>query len=414
MSSSFDVLLADRIRSSGIPPRSLPAGECQSPSSQRCRLCAAANLHYVDEVRIKNEVIREFWLHHQPGIPVDQLHPSPLGRGYRTVTKRKVVSNKKGARLGLIDPMEGGAGGMFNPVRCAIEPSEHAMIYGKIQESLEKPFAQPLAQHITYVVIKGSYQEFTLILNVRKISTPLIRAANTLSKSLTHVTEKIVGVFVLEDPSGGRYYLGSTEGKSRQVFRKIFGKGEIFQRVLGRNFLFSPRSFSQINQSLVGELVTTAGELLCLNPGMVFYDLYCGYGLFALCLAEKAGSVVGMELSTESVASAKANAERQRVSGVRFIRNDVTPESLGQAMKPMRPDDAVLLDPPRGGTGDGVIETVAAKRPGRVAHLFCNIDLMPAELRRWQSCGYRIERAIPFDMFPGTSSMEFLVALKPT
>ena len=50
----------------------------------------------------------------------------------------------------------------------------------------------------------------------------------------------------------------------------------------------------------------------------------------------------------------------------------------------------------------------------RVLHIFCNIELMPGELERWNIGGYKIARAIPFDMFPGTAEIEMMVLLKPT
>ncbi len=79
----------------------------------------------------------------------------------------------------------------------------------------------------------------------------------------------------------------------------------------------------------------------------------------------------------------------------------------------MKPQDVALLDPPRAGTMAGVIEALAARRPAKVLHIFCNIDIMPAELKRWEKGGYATSRVVPFDMFPGTSSMEIMVLLTP-
>jgi 23S rRNA (uracil1939-C5)-methyltransferase len=122
--------------------------------------------------------------------------------------------------------------------------------------------------------------------------------------------------------------------------------------------------------------------------------------------------VVGVEISAASIESAIANARRNGVSNVRFIRNDITPSSLSSIMRLISPSDLVLLDPPRGGTGEGVIEYIAAKRPGEVLHIFCNVDLIPAEIARWRASGYRLSRALPFDMFPGTSVIEVMGLLR--
>ncbi|MEK9138741.1 MAG: methyltransferase domain-containing protein, partial [Bacteroidota bacterium] len=317
---------------------------------------------------------------------------------------------RSSVKLGLISPTEEGSYKPFDAVQCAIEPAGHAAIYQKLQEILEKPYAKPLAEALSYVIIKGSYAEFALILNVREATPEVVKATNTLSKSLTHFFKEIVGLFLYEDQSDGRYYLGSSAGR-RAAFRKVFGKAEVYQRICGRSFLYSPLSFSQVNLSIVESFVTTAGDLLNLSGQTRFIDLYCGYGLFALCLSNRVRSTIGIENSADSIQAAIDNALRQRVSNVRFIRGAVTPETLQHAMKSSWGYDAVLLDPPRNGTAEGVIESIATWKPQRVLHIFCNIDIMPAELKRWSKCGYTIAKAVPFDMFPGTPTIEMMVLL---
>lgn len=402
----FEELLAAAIRSHVHPPRTLAPGECQSVDGRRCRLCSAEALEYETEVEIKNGALQDFWTNLQLPVPLERLIASPLGRGYRTVTKRKVFVQKGSIQLALIDPDESGKPEPFLVDLCAIEPAEHAMIYRKIQEALEKPYARPLAEELNYVVIKGNYTEFTVIFNVREISGGVVKASNTLSKTLTKLFPSVIGLLLYLDETGGKYYLGVRNPRVRPTVKKLFGKSTIFQKACGKSFLFSPLSFSQVNQSLVDRLVNEAGRLLALTKESRLYDLYCGYGLFALCLADKAGSVVGVEISHDSVESAMENATRQKAERVRFLRSDITADAVGSILWKLRPYDRVLLDPPRGGTAEGVIETIAAVKPEKVVHLFCNIDLMPAEIKRWQSSGYEIRKAVPLDMFPGTAAVE--------
>jgi 23S rRNA (uracil1939-C5)-methyltransferase len=116
-----------------------------------------------------------------------------------------------------------------------------------------------------------------------------------------------------------------------------------------------------------------------------------------------------VDLSHDSIESAIANASRHNAERVRFLRSDITADSIGAIMKQLRPHDRVILDPPRGGTSEGVIETIAALGPEKVVHLFCNIDLMPTEITRWLSSRYAITQAVPLDMFPGTGAVETMV-----
>jgi tRNA/tmRNA/rRNA uracil-C5-methylase (TrmA/RlmC/RlmD family) len=408
---SFAEILSSRITSGKISPRPLEAGECQSPSGQRCSLCHAGNLDYAAELKLKNDALQTCWSALHLDVPLDDLVPSPLGRNYRTTTKRRAFQTRDSIRLGLISPSDQGGLKPFEVVRCAIEPAEHAVIYQHLQESIIKLYAKPLAQVLRYVIIRGNYHEQTLIFNVDEMTPDVLHAANTLSKTLTKRFPTIVGLFVYEDDSNPQYYLGTTNLRRELQFKKLYGKSEIFQRVLGRSFLYAPLSFSQINQSLIENMIRSSVELLQPKKRSRLYDLYCGYGLFALCLSEHVSSVVGVESSSSSIASAIANAKRQRTANTRFIRCAIDKACIERVMKDSRPEDIVLLDPPRSGTAAGVLESIAARRPARVLHIFCEIDLIGRELQRWQASGYTPVRAIPLDMFPGTATIETMVLL---
>jgi tRNA/tmRNA/rRNA uracil-C5-methylase (TrmA/RlmC/RlmD family) len=410
---SFDEYLAAEIHKAAITPRSLARGECQSSGGTRCSLCNAGSLDYETEVRIKRTALERFWKRNVRGCHLDPLVVSPRGRFYRTVTKRKVFLARNQPALGLTSPAEVGMTHGVIVERCVIEPPQHAHLYSHIHQSLPKPFARPLLEQLTYVIIKGSYDEFSIILNVRDVSAETAKAANTLSKSLTRASSHVKSVFLYEDPTGGRYYLGSKNPRRQPRYRRLYGDGEIYQKVHGRSFKFSPLSFSQINQSMVDTMVEKSSELLQLQKARKLFDLYSGYGLFSLCLSEKVLQAVGVEISPQSVNAATANARRQHATNVRFIRSDITAETMPFILNTLTKDDAVLLDPPRNGTRPGVIEYIAARKPSVVLHILCNIDLIATELKRWQAGGYLPARAVPLDMFPGTSSIETLVLLTP-
>ncbi len=409
---TFSEHLTEAIAASHAGKRPLGKGECQSSHGARCSLCHAIDLSYESEVTLKNKALSAFWeQHYAPGL-LSTLIPSTMGRGYRTVTKRRASHVRQSCRLGLIAPTDEGSYEPFDVVRCAIEPGRHSEIYQHIQQSLEKPYAGPLSEVLSYAIIKGSYTEQTLILNVREITPTVVRAANTLSKSLTHTFQELVGVFLYEDTASRNYYLGRSTQR-QPVLRKVFGKAEIYHRTCGKSFLYSPLAFSQVNQSMLELFVTQAGRLLELNDGMTLLDLYCGYGLLALCLAHSVQYVEGVEISTESIASAIANARRQKATNVRFVRTDITIDSIPRLMERVQKHTAIILDPPRSGVAEGVIECIAARKPGKVLHIFCNVDILPSELRRWTEYGYKVVNAIPLDMFPGTSSVEIMVLLTP-
>jgi tRNA/tmRNA/rRNA uracil-C5-methylase (TrmA/RlmC/RlmD family) len=182
--------------------------------------------------------------------------------------------------------------------------------------------------------------------------------------------------------------------------------------IAGKRFQFSPLVFSQVNAAAAEQMVDLAGELLEPHSDCRLVDLYCGFGVFALTLAPRVRRVIGVESSPHALAAALANVRAQRAQNVRFVRAEIDGDNIHQLVGTPAPNDLFLLDPPRSGTRSGVVEAIAARRPLRVLHIFCNPDLIPAELARWTRSGYRVTRAVPVDIFPGTDAVEVMVVLE--
>jgi tRNA/tmRNA/rRNA uracil-C5-methylase (TrmA/RlmC/RlmD family) len=171
--------------------------------------------------------------------------------------------------------------------------------------------------------------------------------------------------------------------------------------------------FSQVNEAMLETLTGTARELLGPLEGRGFVDLYCGYGLFSLCLGGGARQIVGIDAEGPAIGAAQENARHAGLSQARFIAGRVTAEFLEERLRPSERAEKILLDPPRQGTGPGVVETLAKRRPEAALHIFCGTDEMPAELERWRRAGYGLARATPLDLFPGSANLETLALLSP-
>ncbi len=411
----FAELFRAGVRDAGQPPLSLPRGACRSADGAPCGLCFGMTIDYATEARVKADAAARFWSGVAGSDLLSPLVPSPRGRAYRTVSKRKIFRRGRELRLGLIDPAEGLRSGGISVGRCMIEPDEHAAIYREIEARLRDRSALPLTEVLQYVIIKGNYLERSILFNVRQSTPAVVRAVNGLSRSLTaRFAKSIAGVFLFEGEEEGRYYLAPRRAGGVPRVRKVFGKGELFLRVDGRPFLYPPLAFSQVNESILPLFVSGARTLLSPAGSEMFFDLYCGYGLFGLSLAPLVRRVVGAEASHIAVAAARENARRQKISHARFVRALLNGDSVQEIMAGAADDSLMLLDPPRNGTAPGIIEAAAAFRPARVVHIFCNMELLEGELLRWRNAGYRAERGIPFDMFPGTPELEMMVLLTPS
>jgi 23S rRNA (uracil1939-C5)-methyltransferase len=74
------------------------------------------------------------------------------------------------------------------------------------------------------------------------------------------------------------------------------------------------------------------------------------------------------------------------------------------------PADRVILNPPRGGVGPGVMEALAARPPRRLVYVSCDPATLARDLRRLGD-GFRIVRLQAVDLFPQTAHVETVATL---
>lgn len=405
------------------PNRRLIAGECQTSFDKRCTICFSSFIDYPTELQGKQGAVEAFWDSLDTGIRCAPMVQSPEGRRYRTVSKRKAFIIGKRFFLGLIGVDDESARSYPMDVReCVIEPASHAHIYAVIQDQLQRKEQSTLVKEFNYVIVKGDDREAVVIFNMNHFSSSNRREVNALSKSLTFKAKNVTGVYVFVDEERSKYYLSGTPRKGAQSnpkpMTKVFGTEKLLHTVGTSKFLYSPLSFTQTNHSIVPAFVEQARTLLALNKDDSLFDLYCGYGLFSLTLAPQVKHVTGVELSRSSISDAIDNAKRNKLTNVRFHAADISADTLPkffQRSPDMRTGAApkFLIDPPRNGTSEDVIEFLAEQQPQKVLHIFCNADIIGKELKRWDRAGYRPVTAVPFDMFPGTAEAEIMVLLEP-
>lgn len=410
---TFKSLYADLIKKAS--PSFHPGnGQCHSSGGKICAACHASGIDYDAERKLKNVALQNYWTSSIAAkVPLLPLVPSPLGRRYRSVSKRKVLRSKNGYSLVLLSPDEDGSVAALEVTDCLIEPVAHNAIYTMVRENLNRPALTQLGNALNYVIVKGSSQEQTVILNLRSLDAAVVKAANGLSRALTRRVDSVKSVLLFEGEGDDRFYMGAKRPTAQMRVRKLFGKDLMHERVLEKVFLYGPLSFTQVNPSIVPQLAQKMREQLELSGNDTLYDFYCGYGLFAVLFAPSVRNAVGVEWNVASIADARKNAERNAASNVRFIHAAIDAGSIVKVVERSRAHDIAILDPPRNGTAPGVIEILAGRRLRRVAHLFCNIELASLELQRWEKSGYRLDSAEPFDMFPGTDSVEVLAMLAP-
>ncbi len=174
----------------------------------------------------------------------------------------------------------------------------------------------------------------------------------------------------------------------------------VIHEVVGETrFRIGGRSFFQGNTAGAERLVSLVGEGLGDLEDRTFLDVFAGVGLFAATVGSVAGRVVALESDRRAVADLRVNAP--------FA--DVVPGRVEQTLASVRGSiDAVVIDPPRIGWGQGVAAALIELRPDVIMSVSCDPATFARDARSLVDGGYRLDWLRPLDLFPHTPHVELV------
>ena len=150
------------------------------------------------------------------------------------------------------------------------------------------------------------------------------------------------------------------------------GKDHIIEEMEELRFKVGPKSFYQTNSAQAYELYKVARDFADLRPGDVLYDLYTGTGTIANFCAARCARVVGVEYVPEAIADAKVNSELNGIENTVFYAGDMKAVLDDGFVAANGRPDVIILDPPRAGVDEPVIEVILRAAPERIVYVSCN------------------------------------------
>jgi len=192
----------------------------------------------------------------------------------------------------------------------------------------------------------------------------------------------------------------------------LFGKNYFLEKVFENSLKIPNTSFFQVNTSGFEELlIKTKTELLAcykdLNQ-MQAIDLFCGVGTITLSLAEIFQEIKGYELERDSVELAIENAYSNNIKNAKFIATDLLKnENLSKIDISKK---VLILDPPRSGIGNRLIDKINLEKPYVIVYISCNPKSQSEDIKRIK--GYLIKRQFAFDIFPNTTHIENVLIME--
>lgn len=188
------------------------------------------------------------------------------------------------------------------------------------------------------------------------------------------------------------------------------GKDYIEEEMEGLKFRVGAKSFYQTNSEQAYELYKVARNMANLTGDELVYDLYTGTGTIANFVARNSKKVVGIEYVEDAIADAKLNSKVNGIENTLFYAGDMkdvlTEAFVAQHGKP----DVMIVDPPRAGMHEDVVNVILSSEPKRIVYVSCNPATQARDLALLDK-KYIVTEIQPVDMFPHTHHVENVVGL---
>jgi len=363
-----------------------------APLRGACGGCPLMHVSYAEQLHAKRMWVNDALAAVGGEVHTVQRAPHPLG--YRNRTRfvaferaRKFTLGSRGPRDGELSRMDG----------ClVVEPAIATAMarFTIIANELSVPVWREGrgVRYVTFRVGDGDAILCEMIVGAKDKDTS---AYDELGRAL--VDAGFAGVVVSTSADAGN----AIRGVSHRV---VSGVDRVKVTCGGLTFSLGVGEFFQLNTQVAE---TMAGEVAGAVAGATtLWDLYCGAGL--LGLMSKPAQLFGADLSATGVATARDAARR---AGVTATFTDVDLEdadALGAACSSWSAPDAVIVNPPRRGCSDAVLEALVARARAPIVYMSCDVVSLARDARRLIDAGRRLEWVRAYDMLAQTRHVELL------
>ena len=290
---------------------------------------------------------------------------------------------------------------------CALGVAENKEVLDRVIAHMEKYGIEPYNEAtgkglVRHVLIRYGY--FTkevmvcLILNGNKIPKE-----EQLVKSLCEIPG-MTSITINVNKKHSNVILG-------EEIRLLWGQEYITDRIGDIFYQISPLSFYQVNPMQTQKLYAKALEYADLHGQETVWDLYCGIGTISLFLAQKAKFVRGVEIVPAAIENAKENAKLNGLENTEFFVGKAEEVLPREYKKNGVYADVIVVDPPRKGCDETLLETMIEMNPERIVYVSCDSATLARDLKYLCERGYELRKVCPVDQFGMTVHVETVVLL---
>jgi 23S rRNA (uracil-5-)-methyltransferase RumA len=395
--------------------------ESPCPHFGECGGCSYQTLPYEKQLEIKENQVRSLLnpafekqsLLEGGTLPTfEGIKASPSQFGYRNKMEFSFGDEYKDGPLALGMHKRGSFYDIVTVDNCQIVDNDYRLVLKCVLD-----YFRDLGATYFHRIRHEGYLRHLLVRKAQKTGEMLIALVTTTQQEYDlkplvdkllelPVAGKITGVLHIKNDSLADI-IQSDETKI------LYGQDYFYEELLGLRFKISTFSFFQTNTLGAEVLYETVrdfigGILKDNNHKSTVFDLYSGTGTIAQLLAPVAAKVIGVEIVEEAVAAARQNAALNGLSNCEFIAGDVLKILDEITDKP----DFIVLDPPRDGIHPKALQKIINYKVDKLVYISCKPTSLARDLEVLLDGGYRIERVVAVDQFPGTQHVETVVLLQ--
>ncbi len=354
----------------------------------RCGGCSLLHIDYQKQLDIKKEnVINCMKKYAGVDVVVNDVVPCKEIFGYRNKAQY---------------PVSDGKCGFYAPRSHDIIPMDSCKIQNAEDEAIIKTVLTYIK--ITNAPIKHIYTRYGKgeCMVVLVSTSSKLKDKDFLVKKLLEVNDKISSIILNVHPENTNVILGKKN-------ITLYGKSTITASIGKLDFDISPLSFFQVNSVQTEVLYNTAKNLADFKQTDKIIDLYCGTGSIGLYMSDSVNSVLGVEIVPDAIENAKSNAKRNNINNAEFVcgaAEDLMPDIV----KKHGHIDAVILDPPRKGCDESLLNCLLNTNIKKILYISCSPATLARDIKILSE-KYTPSAVTPVDMFPHTKHVECVVKL---
>ena len=283
---------------------------------------------------------------------------------------------------------------------------------------------------LRHIISQYSFYENKILLtlvanakNINDIEKKQLGNLYALTEKITQKNTYVIGICLNFNHAKTNKILGSSE-------KNLFGKDYITEKLVssqtkwsnGKNYLlleFRSGSFFQINpyicQELNDEIYKLAKSYQVKDNELNIIDAYAGIGTISMWLSGLAKKIISLEIAKAACECGLKNLQLNNINNVSFI-NGLVEDNLPRLIKNDN-FDLIILDPPRKGLDENIIQAVKKLKIKHIIYVSCNPATLARDLKLFLLADnkannfYKIDKIQPLDMFSHTNHVETIVGL---